>query len=286
MSVLTTYQQQHLDQKGNYPELATLNSTSKVSVWRLWVYVVSFVANTVRELVSIHKDEINWLIEQQRVTGLKYYQEKVLQYRYGHPFDRENLVYTGVYTDAEIVAAQIVKRAAVLTINRDGRQILFIKLATIDINGKLAKIDAPAMLLVQDYMFPNTAAGTNIEYYSDNADELKMDIDVYIDPQILSVDGTRIDGSSNTPIPDAIDAFLSDLNFNFKGELIVSKLERALENLEGVIDNSVKVKSAYANYQTPANWQLIDESYIANSGYMEILSENLTINYLPKYAQQ
>lgn len=44
----------------------------------------------------------------------------------------------------------------------------------------------------------------------------------------------------------------------------------------------VYVMRAAANYENPPNYIAIDSSYIANSGYMQITDDNLTINFIPK----
>ena len=282
MSNIQTYQTHQLEKKENYPELVDLNSSSKVANWRLWFYIVAFLANSLKELYDVHQQEMLYLIDRQKIGSLNYYRNIVLAFRDGHPFDRESLKYTGVYTDEEIAVAQIVKRAAIQSITNEGRKKLFLKLATEDENGDLQKIESEVLDRISAYMYPNINAGTYIEYFSDKADDLRFEINVYIDNTILSTEGVRIDGTNNTPIPDAIYAFLADKNFKFDGELVLSQLENSIQIINGVESESVRFVNAEASYQTPASWELVTERYTARSGYYQLLPENLTINYLIK----
>lgn len=276
------FQKELIAEKEKIAKLAELNSTSKVSIWRLWLYIVAFVSNTVKTLQDIHKKEVENLLNNQRLTGLEFYRQKILNFRLGHVFNREQLVYADGYTDEEIAQAKIIKRASVDVVLRSGRRVLYVKVAQ-EINGKLSKIDTPTMLQIQEYVFANSAAGTNIEYFSADADELRLTIDVYYDPLILNESGALLKASGADPIPEAIDAFLESENFAFNGELRISELTDVLQNVVGVKDRSVKVTKAEFNIEEPRNWIEINESYVAQAGYFEILPEHLTINYIAKY---
>lgn len=282
MSNIQTYKNLQISEKEASPELSNLNSTSKVSIFNLWFYIVAFLANTLKELYDLHRQEMLDLIDNQKVGSLNYYRNIVLNFRDGHPFDRENLVYTGTYTEEQIEAAKIVKRAAIQSITNEGRKQLFLKLATEDENGNLAKIEPAVLERIEEYVYPNINAGTYIEYFSDKADDLKMEIDVYIDNTILDTNGVRIDGTSNTPIPDSINSFLADKNFKFDGELIISQLQNAIQKVEGVESEAVRFQNVEASYQTPISWETVIERYTSRSGYYDLLPENLTINYLIK----
>jgi len=282
MNDIQTYKNQQTTNKESFPELSELNSSSKVSIWNLWFYIIAFTANALKDLYSIHQQEMLSLIDNQKIGGLNYYRSIVLNFRDGHPFDREILEYTGTYADEEIATAQIVKRAAIQSITNEGRKQLFLKLATEDEVGNLVKIEDEVLERISEYMQPNINAGTYISYFSDKADDLKMELDVYIDNTILATDGSRIDGTNNTPIPDAINAFLADKNFKFDGELVVSQLENAIKVVEGIESEAIRFEKVEASYQTPVSWENVKERYTARSGYYQLLEENLIINYLIK----
>jgi hypothetical protein len=281
MSQIQTYKDQQTSEKASAPELVNLNSSSKVSVWNLWFYIVAFVANNLSELFSVHKTEINALIQAQKITNIDYYRTILFAYRDGHTFDRQKLEYTGTYTDEQIAAAQIIKRVAVQALKVENRLTLQVKLATEDETGALAKIDDETLARIESYVFVNSN-GVQIEYFSDKADDLRLEIDVYIDNTILASDGSRIDGTANTPVTDAINAFLENKNFKFDGEIVLSQLINAIQALDGIESDAVRILRAEANYQTPAAWEVFQERYTARSGYYNLNEENLTINYIIK----
>lgn len=279
MSYIQNYIQKLLAEKQANTTLSDLTSDSKVSIWREFLFIVAFMANFIKELTEVHQQEVEYLIDNQKLTSINYYRTTVLNYRHGHPFNRESLTYADGYTEEQIEAAKLVKRAAVQPVNVEGRRKLFLKLATENANGELSKIPEATMLLIQEYMQANIGAGTYIEYFSDNADELKMEMDIYIDPLVLNTDGTRIDGTDNEPVPKAIQEFFKDKNFKFDGELVLSLLADKIQEVQGVESRSVSFKKVEASYTTPASFNLINERYTANSGYFRIAPENLKINY-------
>ncbi len=281
MSQIQTYKDLQTSEKEAAPELVNLNSTSKVSVFNLWFYIVSFIANDLRTLFTVHETEINSLIKAQKVTNIDYYRTILFAYRDGHTFDRESLSYSDDYTDEQIAAAQIIKRVAVQPLKVENRLTLQVKLATEDETGALVKIDEETLARIEEYVFVNSN-GVQIQYFSDKADDLRLEFDVYIDNTILNSDGSRIDGTDNTPVPDAINTFLEDKNFKFDGEIVLSQLINAIQLVDGIESYAVRTVSAEANYQTPEAWVSFNERYTARSGYYNLTEENLTINYIIK----
>ncbi|MEE9408118.1 MAG: hypothetical protein V3V28_08595 [Polaribacter sp.] len=281
MSNIQEYKEKQIAQKESLPELTSLDSSSKVSIWSQWFYIVGFVANSLKELFTLHKTEIQALIKAQKITNIDYYRTILFAYRDGHTFSRSALEYSDDYTANEIAAAQIIKRVAVQALKIENRLSLFVKIATEDANGKLTKIDEATLTRIENYVFVNSNA-VQIEYFSDKADDLRIELDVYIDNTILSSDGVRIDGTSNTPVADSITTFLADKNFKFDGEIVLSQLVNAIQKVDGIESEAVRIVNAEASYQTPASWETITERYTARSGYYDLTEENLKINYLIK----
>ncbi|WP_373942665.1 hypothetical protein OEG92_05595 [Polaribacter sejongensis] len=201
MNQLQTYKNQQIAQKESDPDLAqlaSLTTTSKVSVWRLWTYIVAKVGFDLQELFIMHKAEIEALIKAQKVTNVDYYRTLLFAYRDGHTFNRESLEYTSAYTDEDILTAQIIKRVAVRSLKIENRLTLQVKVATEDETGALSKIEDAVLERIKSYVFVNSNA-VQIEYFSDKADDLKLELEVYIDNTIIGTDGVRIDGTDNAP---------------------------------------------------------------------------------------
>lgn len=274
------YTNDMIAQKESNEALAVANSTSKVSVWRNILYVVAYIANFNKELQDIHKQEVIALIDAQKHTNLNYYREVVFNYRDGHSFDTETLAYIGSYTDEEIEAAKIVKRAAAQAVTVNGIKKIFLKLATLDTDNNLTAIDADILQRINNHIFINAPAGTNFEAISNRADELKLEIDVYIDPQILQQNGDRVDGSENAVVANVVNNFFADENFKFDGEFIIAALEDAIQNTDGIESRAANIKVAQANHTVPAVWEEIVDRYTAYSGYYKVL--DLKVNHLIK----
>lgn len=266
-------------EKNARTSLDDLNSPSKVSIWREFLYIVAFIASFQRELQEVHEKELAYLISNQKHTNLNHYRTVVLEYRDGHTFDREALIYTGNYTDEQIALAQIVKRAAAQEITENGIKKINLKLAT-ETNGELSEIDAVTLDRVTNHVIINAPAGTNLKVTSNRPDELNLEIDVYIDPQILLTNGSRIDGTANDVVGKAVHEFFADKNFKFDGELVLSLLADKIQEVQGVETRSVSFKTVEANHEVPANWIAVNERHTAYSGYYKI--KDLAINYLIK----
>lgn len=282
MSKIQEFKQLMLSEKSNNTELASLQemtSTSKVSRWNLFLYIVAFFGDTLWQLWKTTRQEVDELILLQRHVNIAFLREKLLKYRWGHPFDKEALAFTGDYTDEQIAIAKIVKRAAVQAITLENRKLLKMKIAGEDANGELIKLPQAQVDAILPYIEAH-GEGTQIDLQSLNADDLRIEVDVYIDNQILTTNGERIDGSVSAPVPNAIQEFLASKNFKFDGELVLSLMADAIQNVEGVDSRAVNFKTAQANYQIPIVWQDINERYMAQSGYYKLTPANLKINYI------
>lgn len=279
-----SYINKMLEERNANVELSGLqesDTNSRVSIWRNFLYIVAFVANNLNELFELHKNEVQNLLDNQIITNLAYYRNLLFNYRDGHTFDREALQYIGTYTEEQIISSKIIKRVAIQSVRIENVNTLYVKLATEDESGKLIKIDSQTLDRIEDYVFVNSNA-IQIVYFSEDADKLRLEINVFIDPSIIGVDGARIDGTSNTPIPDAITSFLENKNFKFDGEIILAQLVNTIQEVEGVENEAVRIVKAEASFKRDVEFKEFKERYTAQSGYYELLEENLQINYLIK----
>lgn len=272
-----------LAKKAEFSSLDGLDTTSKVSSYRLWAYITAFVIWTQYQFFDLFTKETDEKIAAQLVLRDLWYRDQALAYRHGHPLVKVGKYGLGYsdegYTDEEIESASIVKRASVDEIEQDNRKYLFIKCAK-EVDGTLVKLTDAEKDGVVDYFGRIKASGTKIVVLSDDPDQLRLTVDFFYDPLVLTETGTRIDGTGNTPVQDAIRDYLRNLRFN--GEFSVAELEDLIQAVPGCSDREAYVKTASANYQTPVNFQDITDVYIANSGYMEITDANLTITFKSK----
>lgn len=98
---------------------------------------------------------------------------------------------------------------------------------------------------------------------------------MYYDPQILTSDGTRIDGGGK-PVEDAINAYLAGIVYG--GTFNKTKCVDAIQNVQGVTDvelGTVQTKTSTGSYTV-----VTGNNYTAESGCF--ISEELsnTITYV------
>lgn len=263
------------DQEKN--TIADLTSESKVSVWRLWVYIVAYIIWTVETLWDIFKIEVDKKIQENELHNFKWYKKKALAFQYGQALipDTDTYDNTGLSV-AEIEARKIVKHVAVIRKIVNGRGILELKIAK-EVNGVFVPLEVPELEAFKNYMFRVGDAGTFIVYISIPNDSLRLVLDIYFDPLVIYQDGSRKDGTDDRPVIRAINEFLYDLEFN--GELILDNLIHHLRQIEGV--KIPVIQEAYTKYGT-FNYTPLLVTYIARAGYMRLDIDNTTINYIPR----
>jgi hypothetical protein len=252
--------------------LTNLTSTSKVSIWRLWVYIVAFTVWTLEKIYDTFKIEIEETIALNQIGTPSWYRTKMLQFQLG--FELTNM---GTYDNTNelqsvVLASKIIKQSVVEELG--GR--LRIKVATV-INGELSPLSWPQITAFIEYAEKIKYAGTRLIFVSRNADDFKTNYTIYYDPLILDAYGQRLDGTNNEPVQDAIKEYLKNLEFN--GEFINTKLTDFLQGVEGVKE---PVKNAsFAKYGA-FPYVEINEFYIADAGYMKLDMINTTIQFLAR----
>lgn len=252
--------------------LENLTSTSKVAIWRLWVYIVAFCVWTLENIFDQFKNEVNETIALNQIGTASWYRKKMLEFQLGF-----NLTEMGIYdnTDAiqsDVLASQIVKQAAIEDI--DGR--LRVKVATVTA-GELAPLSSVQLAAFTNYAEKIKYAGTRLTIISRDPDDFKVEYDIHYNPLILDATGARIDGLNDTPVQSATKEFLTNLRFN--GELSLTALTDYLQAVEGV-EGPVLV-SAEAKYGA-FPYSDVNEYYIADAGYMKLDEENTIFNFIAR----
>lgn len=272
-----------LAEKAKHSSLDGLQSSSKSAIYQMWAGIVATAIWTLYVFFDLFSQQMDTKIKEQKKYSLLWYRNKALEFRYGQQVINDEYTDEG-YTDDEIEAMKVVKRAAVIELELNNRKNLYIKVATEDASGNLAPVsDDVKDALEVYYSDPEhgiKTAGTKIIIYTAPADDLKLTIDFFYNPLVLDENGARIDGSSNTPVQDVVRAYLKNLKFN--GEFNIAKLEDLLQEVDGCSNREAYVRSCQANYLTPAAYQTINDSYVANSGYMDITDANLQVNFIAK----
>jgi len=334
-------QNEILIEKGKQPSLNGLTE-SKTGIWKLWINIVA-TAIWVHEKIV----EKNALIS--RPHTLNWYREQALNFHYGMPLDPDSsngmsLIWKdGLYqfdttglTDTEIEDSKIIKHCAVSEIdletvikpNKEIEEIfsdyfhnkvgvVFIKVATVK-DEKISRIDVPNELFAfKEYIAKIKDAGNQVYITSDQGDNLKLTLNVYIDPLSIYIDpkdieyyqlkslsreltqeetdqlnhyvfnprnGSLILNSEEFPVLDAVKDHLKNIEFN--GAFVKTYLVDAIQKAQGVkIPILKKVETAWATNpgdepENPADVTRI-EYFIPNAGYFDMDTLQVEVNYIP-----
>lgn len=296
---ITDIQQTILDAKSTASELSALevlttneqtlndaNSTSKVAIWRLWVWIVAFAQFIQEQYWDALKVELEKKIAESRIHTPKWYREKALDFLYGVPLIPDKDYYDlSLLTPAQISAAKIVSNAASVRVVQNGYGTLRLKVVR-TIDNEYAPVTSEHLQALNVYFNENIAdAGTVVNVTTGEADLLKLKLDVYYNPLVLSADGSRLDGTAPTPVIDKITEYLKSIDFE-NGKLILTYLIDKLQEIEGVVLPVVREAfSKYGSYDYETtgvqNVGLINEIRTADSGYMKLDLSALLVNYIP-----
>lgn len=255
-----------------------LTSTSKVALWRLWVYIVAFAIWTHEQFFDAHKADIQDLIARNKIHTERWYRLRALDFQYGFEYPETEI--TGYDNEgvelAVINAAKIVSQCSVQSVGSR----LNIKAAK---DAGASGLEALSILELQSftqYMNLIKDAGTNLTVTSRDPDDFKLTLDVYFDPLVLDGNGARRDGDNDTPVIDSMQDFLYNLEFN--GEFLTDSFETHVKEVQGVELlglNSISARSGTNPYAP------IVESYLSDAGYMKLDINNIVLNYIPRNVQ-
>lgn len=244
-------------------QLATdANSTSKVGQWRLWVWIVAF-AIWMLEKVTIENSKNT---KEQNAPNLK---ETILNFHYGLELKYIDKLWqydlTGVVNPD---ALKVIKKTAIVQPENGGLGI--------KISGENGPITNEQFLAFKDYFFKKKVPGIPVTYVNAPADLLRVVINVYVDTQVIDLsNGSLINSPDVYPVKDAINAYLSKLEFN--GNFVKKFFEIEIINAVGVyLVEITELKWSFGpfpfvdfgSYKTP------------ESGYFKIMPDDLTINYI------
>lgn len=220
-------------------------SVSKVAIWRLYLYIVAYAIWVNENLWDQAETEIDELTANRVFGQLPWYVEQAKVFQYGDDlyFDGEKYIYQ-VIDETKYIITQA------SATNVDG--VITLKVAKGNV-GSLEPLTATELTAVTLY-FKGTAgivaedgiapAGTKLSIISENADDLKMHVDVFVDPLVINTNGVLISDGVTKPVEVAVTAYIQQLPFDavFK----ISALTDAIQAVTGV--NNVVVKFCDARF--------------------------------------
>lgn len=251
-------------------DLAGADSTSKVAIWRLIVWIVSFCI-WIHEQISIKNADNSRPLNRPNFISM------VLNFHDGLPMkwiDGRFQYDLSSVPNPEVL--KIIDRCALL----EGNGQLVVKVAH-DNNGTLEPIAADSADRLRYYIFNHVQPGPDIVVVNKNADLLKASIRVYVDPQMIDlVTGEQLPaGSGIFPVDDAIREYLTGLTkAELNGAFVVNKFKQTIENKDGI--DLVEVDLMQWSFEAAPFVDFVGWK-VPESGYFRLDNANLTKTFLP-----
>lgn len=281
-----------LDLKNKNTVLSAVNSTSKTSLWRQLLEVVSTAYWAFVQVRDLHDKETDVLIQEQKVPNLRWYRNKALSFQYGFDVVPDTDIFKSTIqvegvdvdaTDEQIEASKVIKYCAVDRKVIGNRASLIIKIAGEE-NGEIVQTSDEVKNALKKWFEVDgaAAAGDVITYINYKGDILSFSVDVYVNPLVLMSDG-RHKINLNYPVEEAIKTYLKNLPFN--GEFDVQKFEAAILETEGVL--KLKTNKVESKWIVPEGgdadgyglFQPITVYKLPESGYFKVEDFKPLINY-------
>jgi hypothetical protein len=253
---------------------------STASIESIIFYCVAYGIWLIYSFFDLFKSEIDAEVADYTHPTLDFFAVKMLTFQYG----RDVIAGTDTYdntglTDEEIAAQKVIKSANAQEQDfSNGRFGVRLKVAGEDGDGNRIILPDAELTAAQDFLKIFKPAGVYTELTTDNADYLKLSLRVYYNPLVLNNQGQRLDGTDNTPLQDAIDAFCKNLPFN--GRFNLTALTDTMQGVDGIADP--RILSAQTKYAALPFTDVIDE-VIPDAGYLKIYNDtDLNIVWVAK----
>ena len=256
-----------LQAKAQEPALNELNSTSKVAIWRLWVYIISVAIWSLEKIFDLHRADIDKRLAELKPHTARWYRSKALAFQYGFDLLPDSDKFNNMgHTEEQIETSKIVKYSAVVESPNEGR--LIVKIAT-EQGEQLQPITDSQRQAFEAYLSEIKDAGVRLSVVNYQPDILHLQMKIVYDPLVLDSNGQSILHATK-PVETAIKDYLKRLPFN--GELVLAHLIDALQQAEGVkIPHLVLAQSKHIG--TNGNYgafEAIEISKIPTAGYFTI----------------
>jgi hypothetical protein len=237
---------------------------SAVSIEGMLTYAFAFAANLVEQVFDKVKAEIQSYVDNMKPHSRLWYSNMVKDFQYGYEVDEETLNYDNSgLTEEEIAASKIVESVSIV----DGDNNLQVKVARKD-GDDLGAFSSDQLNALESYIGIKKDAGVKINLTSNEADQLKMSADIYVDPLLFNSDGTLI-VTGETPVHDAIKKHLKNLPFN--GVYSVVGHIDEIQAVDGVVfPGKVAIEHKYGDL----GFTSISDFVIPDAGYLRFENEN------------
>ncbi len=247
-----------------------LSSTSLVAIWRLWMGLIVNALFDLGNLFDFHKKEVSDIIATLKPHTLQWYVTFVKAFQYGDSLPADSDTYDPV-KDASDVSRIVTFAAAVEFSN-----LIRLKTATGTV-GALAPLSGPQLAALTVYMGRVKDAGVRLQVTTGPGDKLQLKVKIYYDALIIDATGARIDGTSSTPVKDAINAYLDSLPFN--GVFDFYDCVKAMRAVDGVkVAEPLVCQANYAAVPYTNIMTATPNEYTPDAGYLVLDDVYFTAN--------
>ncbi|NDV93531.1 hypothetical protein D0T84_01190 [Dysgonomonas sp. 521] len=248
---------------------------SAASIERIMFFNAAVAMYVNYQTYTQHTTDIDRKLKDEKVHSTGWYTMMALLFQYGYELAGDTDAYDNSgLTEEQIEASRVVKFAA--AVSPMNKSILYIKTAT-EVNGVKQPLPDEVFAAFKAYILKIQDAGVKIKFINDPADEMRVEMDVYYNPLVLDKNGKRLDGTNDTPVPDAIRNYVHNLIFNSRYANV--KLVDAVQAVDGV--ELPELKKASSRYGVYTDFKEIDAIEIAHAGYYTISDANLILKYIP-----
>jgi hypothetical protein len=199
-----------------------LSSGSRVSVWRLFMWLFAYAAKTQQDLWELYEKDVVALAKDGHFGTRRWFVAKAKAFQLGHVLVMTPL--DGGYAVDDPVA-RIVTHAAV----QERANSVYVKVAKGGANGTLAKLDPTELSALSDY-FQHLRPTVHVVVLTADPDMLRVTGRIIYDPEtpIMAVQsGVKL----------AMEAYLRSLEFG--GIMRTTDLIQAVLTVPGVVDMTI-----------------------------------------------
>lgn len=244
---------------------------SKVSIESVLMYIVASSIWVLEKLFDAHQSEVLSIISSMKPQTLRWYVNKVKAYRAGQALvDGTDGYNDEGLSDEDIERMRVVKYAAAT----ESEATVYIKVAT-EKSGQKQPLNQEELAGLESYIAEVKDAGVMVSIINEVASRLKLQLDVYYNPMVLSSNGQHL-ANGTTPVKDSIEGYINNLPFN--GEYRNQALIDALQKTEGVV--IAELIFAEESYDG-VTYNPINAKAIPYSGYYAYNDSDVQINYIP-----
>lgn len=244
---------------------------SKVSLEAILFWVFASAIYTLEVLFDEHRKEVKELVAEAEPHTLLWYTRKAKAYLHG----KSLLPYSDKYDTSSLSPEEIEKlRVVRYAVASEYNSVVYLKVAGVDDKGKPSVLGDNILAPLRAYMQQIKDAGVPVRVISSPGDELRLTLEVYMQPVLLSPKG-KLSEERDKAIRKVVEDNIASLPFD--GVFRPSDLVVALSQISGV-ESSV-VSSASSAPAGSDKWLGISGYHRPHSGYYHL--DTLNIVYKP-----